>query len=939
MSQPSAEFLQNAIFLIDASSYIFRAYYAIQAELRAPDGTPTHATYGFISMIQSLEKEYPKAPVVLIWDRPEKGYRHELYKEYKANRSAPPEDLGVQIQNVKEGTRLLGYPTWELSGYEADDILATLVRRFPNQAFAIVTADKDLLQLVGENVWCLDTFRKKWSNFDEAKEKFGVPPALIRDVQSLCGDSVDNIPGAPGIGPKGSAELISHFGSLENVLKTAQERFAARAEAPKGDPLKGKKLESIANNIPLIEISKKLVTLHDNVPIEVVPQDFVRRAFLKEEFKAWAKHLGFNKFVAMADSPQEMGTVHNRPMEVTEAPRSLPQRQLGDFHGISSLSELRDTLQAAAHQSRMALDTETLSLESRQEGNLVGVSFSFGEGKGFYIPLRHVAAKNLDVKEVLEVLAKFLSSRPSGFKVVFQNAKFDLHVLCAEGYRLPEGIVIEDTMVQSFVCDPTQAHGMDALSKKFLDYEPVAFSSLVAKGSNFSEVSVEDAIRYSAEDALVTFELYSKLRAELDSTQTQKVYEEIDAPLVNVLFEMEENGVGLDLKRLKVLSWELQEELRDKERQARELLKASGLNPSPDLNLGSPKQVAEILFEALKLPIIKKGKTGPSTDMGVLEELSHLHPFPSALVEIRELSKLLSTYVDAFPLLVDPKSLRLHTDFSQTIAATGRLSSSRPNLQNIPIRTERGRKIRESFIAQPGFKLLSIDYSQIELRLLAHVSQDEELIKAFREDADIHKRTAALMLGKKESEVNDEDRRTAKTINFGIIYGQSAFGLSKTLGIPKHQAQNFIDQYFKTYSRIRNYMDDTIAEAKKFLEVRTLTGRRRPLRDIQSKNPTLRQLSERMAINSPLQGLAADLMKKAMVDVFVAMKKEKFQGRLVLQVHDELLFEVPDEEGERLQKFAVEIMEDRKLLKNLGVPEFRVPLKVNASLGQNWGEL
>lgn len=933
MAKPDDKFFENAVYLVDASSYIFRAYYAIQAPLKAPDGTPTHATYGFLQMLLSLEKEYKAHEAILIWDRPEKGFRHEVYPEYKANRQAAPEDLGVQIQNSKKGATLLGYSQLELPGYEADDLIASVTEKFSDHNFVIVTADKDLLQLVGPNVWCLDTMKKKWSNRDEAIEKFGVEPAKINEIQALSGDSVDNIPGAPGVGPKTATELINFYGSLDKLLAAAQERYSQGTTPPKGDPLKGKRIEALALNIDLIRISHKLVSLHREVPLEINLSDLKKNPIDRVALKEWAQNLGLTRLVTLAMSEPAA--------ESAAAAPAVAQERNFKTRAIESLDELKKILAANESAQYLALDTETFDLQSRRPGTLVGISFAFSEDMGYYLPLRHRDGKNVEVEGAIQELDRYFKSRGQDFALVFQNAKFDLHVLGSERLLSPRNLRIEDTMVQSFVLDASESHGMDALSAKYLGYQTLSFSELIKThdADNFSEVPIDAAAFYSGEDAVVTLQLWHKLSALLKERQLWKVYDGLDRPLVLLLTQMEETGVGLDPAPLRKLSEQLHKELVDKELQARKSLEDSGVEIPPDFNIASTKQVADILYEKLKLPVLKRGKTGPSTDFKVLEELKDMHPFCGALVEIRELSKLLSTYVDSLPEMVDPIDQRLHTDFSQVIAATGRLSSSGPNLQNIPIRTERGRKIRDAFCAGPGMKLVGVDYSQVELRLVAGLSGDEALIKAFREGADIHRRTAALVLDKDEKDVTDDDRRMAKAINFGIIYGQSAHGLSKTLHISRAEAQRFIDGYFKTYPKIREYIDSNISEAKLHGESRCLTGRRRPLSDIHSKNGILRQFAERMAINSPVQGLAADWMKAAMIRVQERLLKEMPDVKFVMQVHDELLFEVPDSQTEALRKLAVEVMEDDTLLHDFGIRQFPVKMKTDSGMGQHWGEL
>lgn len=957
MSQPSREFLDRAVFLVDASSYIFRAYYAIQGDMRAPDGTPTHATYGFLQMIQSLLDMHRVQHCALVWDRKEKGFRHELFPEYKANRSAPPEDLGLQLMNARAAADLLGFPQLDAPGFEADDILAALVHKHPDDPFVIVTADKDLLQLVGPNVWCLDTLKRKWSNRDEAIEKFGVPPESVPDVQALCGDSVDNIPGVPGVGPKTAAELIQQFQSLDNVLTEAEKRWARVQADPKAklptDALKGKRLELVATHVADARMSLQLVRLRADAPVPDSLSIFEVRASKDEEFRTWARQLGFGKWIEKmlvrgapaAPTSSSLGAKASAPeVPSPEAPVAVRTESLGfRVETVNDVAKLRGLFQQAQSAPVFALDTETFDLNSRQPHCLVGFSFSFDGKIGYYVPLRHKAQQseglNAPAEQSLAALREFLEQRDPQKSVVFQNGKFDLHGLSGEGVAWPHALRLDDTLVASFVLEPTGSHGMDALALKHLGYTTLAYETVTAGLENFSEVPVADATFYAAEDAVVTWRLWEIVSAELDQAGLRSVYERLDRPLVELLWEMERFGIVLDPNPLKDLSRDLHKELAEKHEKARQILTDSGVHIGPDFNFASPKQIAAAMFDGLKLPVLKKTKTGPSTDASVLEELALQHPFPKTLLEIREISKLLSTYVDALPQLIDPRSNRLHTDFSQTVAVTGRLSSSNPNLQNIPIRTATGRKLRYAFRAAPGHLLVGVDYSQIELRILAHVSRDEQLLKAFRENADVHRRTAALVLEKPENSIDDDDRRIAKTVNFGIIYGQTAFGLAKTLGIPRSEAQKFIDTYFLTYPGVRRYMDEAIEQARASGSVVTLTGRRRRIPDIHSKNPAMRQFAERTAINSPIQGTAADLMKAAMIRVRERAREKFPAAKLILQVHDELLFEVLPEHAEELKQLVIETMEDPQLLRDFGLDGFLVTMKAEGGVGASWGDL
>ncbi len=948
MAQPSQEFLKDAVYLIDASSYIFRAYYGINSSLTAPDGTPTHATYGFLQMINALLTTQNVKECALLWDQKSKGFRHEIFPEYKANRGAPPEDLSLQLENSKIGVECLGLPQYGEPGFEADDLIATAITKFPEKKFVVVTGDKDLLQLVSDRVWCLDTMKQKWSNVEATFEKFGVSPEKVPEVQALCGDSVDNIPGAPGIGPKTAAQLMQKYGDLQTILDLAKERYDSGAKIKeKDDPLKGKKIENIAENIEQVELSLKLVKLSHEAPFSNDSATFSLKPVDQERLKTFAEKLGLTKVLshAAAERTKAAGTKGQSDSKAEAA--SVSQKKIFDFVQIKSISELSKILSKYKNSSYFALDTETLGpKDSSGKGDMVGLSLAFDGKTGYYVPLRHVDSEgspvqeNLDAKEVCQTLNQFILEENPNSKIVFQNAKFDLHILRQDGLAIPHDR-IEDTMVMSFVHNPADRHGMDALSQRWLGYDCVSFSEALGKLQNFSFVDCEAATNYAAEDAVVTLALFEELKTALSKNASlESLYHEIDKPLISILFDLECNGVCLDLDNLQALSKKFHRETEVREKEALAILEAEGLDVPADFNLGSPKQIAKVLFEDLKLPIIKKGKTGPSTDVSVLEALSEKHPFPHCLLEIREIKKLTSTYVDVFPKLVNPSTHRLHTDFSQTIAVTGRLSSSNPNLQNIPIRTERGKKIREAFCAPEGKILLGIDYSQVELRILAEISQDKELCKAFREGADIHKRTAALVLGVEEDKVNSDNRRMAKAINFGIVYGQTPFGLSQSLGIDRKTAKQFIDDYFATYPGIKKYMDETLEYAKANQFVKSLCGRVRYLPDINAKNAIQRNFAERTAINSPIQGTAADLIKAAMIDIQNNIMPQFTSAKMVLQIHDELLFEVDgDSANMELENALKDSMENIDIIKSFTGHSLQVPMKAEASWGQNWGQL
>ncbi len=929
-NSPPQKFIEEALFVVDASSYIFRAYYGLQTELTAPDGTPTHATYAFVNMIHSLAATYKTKRIALVWDRKEPTFRATLYKEYKANRSAPPEDLSLQIENTQKVMGLWGYPQLSEAGYEADDIIAALTRKHEGP-LVVVTADKDLLQLVSDQVWCLDTQKKLWSNAAEAEVKFGVPPHLIKDVQAIMGDSSDNIPGAPGIGPKGAAELIKHFGSLDEVLKVAEAR-KGDLEKKYPDPLSGKKLKSIAENIAQVKLSLQLVSLEYNAPTD---GDSLEQKEISPDLIAELKRLGFRRFVqeVEAKAPGSVASSEQEKMPLGTSQEKLHRASKTRYTCIRSLEHLNDVLQALETKSEIAFDTETFSLDMHKSGNLVGLSFCYDLSDSYYVPLRHKNAENLDVVKTLKVFEEIFQKKT----IVFHNAKFDWHQLASENFLSCNRY--EDTILASFVLEPSGSHNLENLAERLLGAKTTRFDEIVKKDENFSDVPIETATHYAAEDAALTLELWAHFKKELEEKKLKKVYEEIDRPLARVLFEVERTGVKLDKNYLNTLYRELEKERFSVEESLRDILKGEKVPEFESINFASTKQLAKVLFQDLKLPVIKEKKTGPSTDVEVLEELSTQHPFPKMLLELRELSKLLSTYIEPLPMLVNEQTGRLHTNFSQTIAQTGRLASSNPNLQNIPIRTERGNRIRKAFIAEEGFWLYSADYSQIELRFLAEFTQDPALTSAFKEKVDIHKRTAALVLGKKESEITSDDRRSAKAINFGIIYGQTPFGLAKSLGISRGQASTFIENYFLSYPKLKIWMEEILVEARKTGEVKTLCGRIRKLPDINAKNMAIRNFSERMAINSPLQGTSADLIKIAMVRVNNWIKESRAPVRMVLQIHDELLFEVKKGFEAEFEPKLREILEDSNVFKDFFGHKLQTPLLTDHGFGSDWGEI
>ncbi|TYO97567.1 DNA polymerase I [Geothermobacter ehrlichii] len=881
------------LFLIDGSSYIYRAYYAIR-HLSNSRGMATNAIYGFTQMLLKVLRQYRPDAVAVVFDSKGPTFRKEIYPDYKANRAAMPEDLVPQIPVIKQVVRAFNLPALEREGYEADDIIATLARRAEASGMdvTVVTGDKDLMQIVSEHVRLLDTMKDQVYGPKEVAERFGGPDRVI-EVQALAGDSSDNVPGVPGIGEKTAKQLIDEYGSLENLLANLD-----RIRQPK----RRANLEQYAE---LARLSRRLVALVDDLELDVDPAELrlpepdreaLEQLFLECEFHQLRQELAGER-----------------------------QQERGEYRAVLDKAALDELVERLRQAERFCFDTETTGLDPLR-AELVGLSFAVEPGRAWYLPLGHAylgAPKQLDRRLVLDRLAPLFADPAIG--KIAQNAKFDELVLRRAGLRL-EGLVF-DPMIASYLARPaSRSHGMDAMAAELLGYRPISFEEVCGKGKSrisFAEVEVERATDYAAEDADITLRLADRLEPMLKETSQEKLFYEVELPLERLLAEMEWTGVRIDADFLAGLSEEFSARLRQLED---EIFTLAGTR----FNVASPKQLGEVLFERMKLPRGKKTKTGWSTDVEVLTRLAEEHPVARLVLDHRSLSKLKGTYTDALPKLVHPETGRIHTSFNQTVTATGRLSSSDPNLQNIPIRTEEGRRIRESFVPDEGWLLLSADYSQIELRLLAHMADETTLKEHFRSGEDIHRRTAAEVFGVFPEMVTDEMRRSAKAINFGVIYGISAFGLAKQLGISRGEAQTYIDGYFARYPKIRAFMERCIAEAKEQKYVTTLLGRRCAVPDIDSRNANVRGYAERNAINYPVQGSAADLIKLAMLRVRRRLASGKLRSRMVLQVHDELVFEVPENEVETMRQLVREEME-------LAI-ELDLPLVVDVGVGTNWSQ-
>ncbi len=882
------------LFLIDGSSYIYRAYFAIR-HLSNSQGMATNAIYGFTNMLLKVIRELKPDQLAVIFDSKGPTFRKEIYPDYKANRAAMPEDLVPQIPYIKRVVQAFNLPGIEMPGYEADDIIATLAKKFSAEGMevTVVTGDKDLMQIVDDHIQLLDTMKDKVYGPVEVAERFGGADKVV-EVQALSGDSSDNIPGVPGIGEKTAKMLIDEYGDVETLLANL-------------DQLKGKRRENLENYADLARLSKKLVTLVDNLDLEVDDHTFTLAEPDREALTELFKECEFYKLL------QEFS------IDTKDRAESAGYRAVLTESGL-------DELVAALEQSeRFAFDTETTSLDAMR-ADLVGLSFAVTAGEAWYVPVGHHylgKPEQLPLDRVLEAVRPLLAS-PRQLKIG-QNLKYDILVLARAGVEVSGPIY--DTMLASYLANPaTRSHGMDNLAAELLNYHTISYSEIAGSGKKqigFEEVEVEKATTYAAEDADITLRLYEKLVPMVTEQHQDGLLNDVEMPLLQILAGMERAGIRINPEFLGGLSADMEKKLAVLEAEIHQL--AGG-----PFNIGSPKQLGEVLFENLGLPKGKKTKTGWSTDVEVLNKLAEEHEIAAKILDYRSLMKLKGTYTDALPKLIHPVTGRIHTSFNQAVTATGRLSSSDPNLQNIPIRTEEGRRIREGFIPSDGCVLLSADYSQVELRILAHMADEPALKEAFARGEDIHRSTASEVLGLFPEMVTDEQRRAAKAINFGVVYGISAFGLAKQLGINRREAQQFIDTYFERYPGIRTFMDACIAEAREKMYVTTLLGRRCAIPEINSKNGAVRGYAERNAINYPVQGSAADIIKLAMVKIAARLGKEGLKTRMLLQVHDELVFDVPQAELEKVSALVKSEMQ--------GAVDLTVPLLVEVGSGRNWRE-
>ncbi|HKV97694.1 MAG TPA: DNA polymerase I [Gammaproteobacteria bacterium] len=914
---------KKPLILVDGSSYLYRAYFALPP-LSNSKGEPTGAVRGVAAMLKKLLADYAPERLAVVFDASGKTFRDELFAEYKANRPAMPDDMVEQIEPLHALVKALGFPVLQIPGVEADDVIGTLAKQAADDHLPVLisTGDKDMGQLVNPQVTLVNTMTGTVLDREGVKQKFGVWPEQIIDYLALVGDSSDNIPGVSGIGPKTAAPLLEHFGTLESLYARLDEvpQLAIRGAKQLPEKLRAQHEQAM--------LSRQLAVIRCDVELPVTLADLAMRApdaaalrelYTRLEFKTWLRELDGGETKPMEAAPVPVAAASS-PL----TPHASPEPSYETILDETALDKWIAKLESA---ELFAVDTETTGLDYMQ-ARIVGVSFAVKSGEAAYLPLAHRYADvppQLDRERTLQRLKPLLES--AAHAKLGHHIKYDAHVLANHGIALA-GIKY-DSMLESYVLDSVASqHNMDALAEKYLNYKTIHYEDVAGKGAKqigFEQVRIEEATRYSAEDADVTLRLHATLWPRLRAVPALKrVFEDIEMPLVPVLLAMENHGVLLDSAMLRQQSSEITASLRKLELRAHELA-------GQPFNLDSPKQLQSVLFEKMQLPVMRKTPGGqPSTAEDVLEELAAGYELPKVIVDYRALSKLKSTYTDKLPTQVNPQTGRVHTSYHQAVAATGRLSSMDPNLQNIPVRTAEGRRIRQAFIAPPGNCIVSADYSQIELRIMAHLSGDAGLMAAFEQGMDIHRTTAAEVFGLKLEEVSDERRRAAKAINFGLIYGMSAFGLAKQLGIERGAAQDYVDLYFARYPGVKQFMDKTRAVAREQGYVETVFGRRLYLPEIRAKNPQLRQYAERSAINAPMQGTAADIIKRAMIAVHRWLGEQRVPAKMIMQVHDELVFEVEDPALNDVQREVPRLMS--------GAAELKVPLVVDIGSGANWDE-
>ncbi|WP_024537524.1 DNA polymerase I [Comamonas badia] len=912
------------LLLVDGSSYLYRAYHAMP-DLRAvpgdPTSQPTGAIRGMINMLHALKKEHAARYAACVFDAHGPTFRDALYPEYKANRSPMPDDLRAQIEPIHEVVKLLGWPVLSVPGVEADDVIATLATRAAAQGITVVVSsgDKDLSQLVNERITIIDTMNGKRRDVAGVTAEFGVPPALMVDFQTLVGDAVDNVPGVTKVGPKTAAKWLLEYGSLDALIACAGEVKGAAGEnlrAALGWLPMGKRLVTMRVDCDLQAEVPSLPAL-DSIAVGAEQMGDLRHFYAKHGFKGLARQL------EASETPATSGDLFI-DAQASETAVQAQQRDV-DYDVVLSWPELDAWLVRLMAAPLVAFDTETTSLDE-QQARIVGISFSVEPGSAAYVPLAHEGVdvpQQLPRDEVLQRLKPWLES--AAHAKLGQHIKYDQHVLANHGITV-RGYA-HDTMLQSYVLEVTKPHNLTSLAERHTGRTGISYEDLCGKGAKqipFAQVPVEQAAAYSCEDSDQTLDVHRVLWPRLEQDARLRAIYALEIASSETLFRIERNGVLVDAKKLAQQSHELGMRIMALEKEAYELA-------GQPFNLGSPKQLGEIFFDKLGMPVVKKTATGArSTDEEVLEKLAEDYPLPAKLLEHRSLSKLKSTYTDKLPTLINPATGRVHTHYAQAVAVTGRLASNDPNLQNIPVRTAEGRRIREAFIAPPGRVIASCDYSQIELRIMAHISGDAALLKAFHDGVDVHRATAAEVFGVAVDAVSSEQRRYAKVINFGLIYGMSSYGLAKNLGLDNTAAKNYIDRYFERYPGVKRYMDETVDLAHRQGYVETVFGRRLYLPDINGGSGPRKKAAERAAINAPMQGTAADLIKKAMVAVQARLDAEKPEILMILQVHDELVFDLPEADADWVRTEVPRLM--------AGVAELAVPLVAEVGVGANWEE-
>lgn len=917
----------KTLLLVDGSSYLYRAFHAMP-DLRNQQNEPTGAIQGVLNMLRRLHKDYPADYSACVFDAKGKTFRDDIYPEYKANRASMPDDLRVQIEPLHEAIKAMGWPLIMEEGVEADDVIGALAKQAEREGIKVIisTGDKDISQLVNEHITVVNTMRDAFRKTDEildiagVENKFGVPPSLMVDYLILIGDTSDNVPGVEKVGPKTAVKWLKQYGSLDNIIAHADE-------------ITGVVGENLRKALPWLPTARELITIRCDVGIRENLTDLAPQPQDKAKLIELFDRLGFRTWRRELDQPQSAEQNAKPVSASTESP--TPQRaptdlfaaattQKREYQTILTEAALDQWLTKLKSAKLVCFDTETTSLDPMQ-AKLVGMSFAVTSGEAAYLPLKHDyagAPQQLDFKTTLAKVRPLLED--ANIKKVGQNLKYDQHILANHGIAL-RGIE-HDTLLQSYVLESHRSHGMDDLAMRHLGVQTITYEEVAGKGAKqvgFSQVSLEVASEYAAEDADITLQLHETLYPQIhEDAKLERIYREIEMPVSGILFTIERNGVLIDNQMLNQQSHELGHKLVELEKQAHELA-------GQPFNLSSPKQLQEILFGKLEIKPLKKTPSGaPSTDEDVLQELALDYPLPKVILEYRGLAKLKSTYTDKLPKMINAETGRVHTSYSQAVAVTGRLASQDPNLQNIPVRTAEGRRIREAFIAPPGSVIVSADYSQIELRIMAHLSQDAGLLKAFAAGEDIHRATASEIFGVERDAVSSEQRRYAKVINFGLIYGMSAFGLAQNLNIERSAAASYIERYFARYPGVREYMQNTREEAKAKGYVETYFGRRLWVPEINSPNGMRRAGAERAAINAPMQGTAADLIKLAMIAVQGWLEKEQLKTKLIMQVHDELVLEVPETELDLIKKNLPQLMQ--------GVASLNVPLLVETGVGTNW---